>query len=100
MTPEELERRAYADGDVERAKLLAQVVDGDAATTERNDWLEEENTRLDHLLTGALDLLQDIRDELEDESDVYDGPDGTPRPNTANRLLSLFSDRIDAALNP
>lgn len=89
MTPEELERQAYADGDVERAKLLAQVVDGDAATTERNDWLEEENTRLDHLLTGALDLLQDIRDEL----DELEGPDG-------NRLLSLFSERIDAALNP
>ena len=96
MTPEELERRAYADGDVERAKLLAQVVDRDAAT----DWLEEENTRPDLLLANALALLQDIRDELEDESDVYDGPDGTPRPNTANRLLALFGERIDAALNP
>lgn len=100
MTPEELERRAYADGDTAQAALLAAVVDGDAATHERNDWLEEENARLDHLLTSALDLLADIRDELEGESDTVDGPDGTPRPNTANRLLTLFGDRIDAALNP
>lgn len=93
MTPEELERRAYADGDVERAALLAAVVDGGAEARARLTMFEKENTRLDNLLTNALNLLQDLRDELADE------PDGTPRPNTAARLFALYGERIDAALD-
>lgn len=34
MTLEELERRAYADGDVERAALLARAIDDESGNAE------------------------------------------------------------------
>lgn len=46
MTLEEMERRAYADGDVKAAALYAHAIDGDEDLQDHVAWLEDENARL------------------------------------------------------
>jgi hypothetical protein len=55
LTPEEQERRAYANGDVRMAELLARVVDDES--------LAEELQRTVELLKRTEDELEDAREE-------------------------------------
>lgn len=48
---------------------------------------KEENTELRRILT-------DLRDRLDDVSDVVDSPGG-PRPNMAMRLMQYVDDRLE-----
>ncbi len=53
------------------------------------------------LIAAAPDLLQALKDilhTLEQEQDVYDGADGTPRANEAMRYLAEHGDAIRAAI--
>ena len=59
LTHEERERRAYANGQVEEARLLAEVVDGE---WDRVSELEHENRVLRQ-------EVEDLRYELEGEPD-------------------------------
>lgn len=61
LTLDELERRAYADGDVERAALLATAADGSAELQEELDQLRHEN----EMLNAEIGDMQDEIDTLK-----------------------------------
>lgn len=61
-------------------------------------FVNDTQMRLMKAAPELLAALQAILDTLEDEQDVYDGADGTPRPNDAMRYLSQHGDRMRMAI--
>lgn len=45
-----------------------------------------------------LEVLSDLCDHIDEETDIEDGRDGHPRPNWAMRLCNRFGERTNAAL--